>query len=299
VADAPVAALVARADELARRWVVALILTRPLSEMPALPLEDLAGEAPALCAQLARTLDSDRQLEQMLAQDDPRTGTSPTRLRALVVSSETATDASSLVDAIEALRGVLWNAAVRELCEPSARLVGDLANRLAYVCAELLSAALAGEQRGGAVQSTGTLAPVRGRVLYSSPRTSSGGHTAVLIDERDDLTPAPVPPAGEPRVGETVAAASSAPAAERTASANERAGRRSEGTSLAEHERPTRAAGSPRPGRPRPWDTPLQAGSPGRRASDGQGMSLHEPPDRPDAVMRVTRGPVSPRDGSG
>ncbi len=229
---------------------------------------------------------------------DPPTGTSPTRLRALVASSESGSEASSLVDAVEALRGVCWNAVLCELYEPSARQVGDLANRLAYVCARLLAAALAGERPVVSAEPVGgPLAAARGRVLYSSPRSSSGGRAAVLIDERDDLTPAPSPPAVAPRARETVGTPSSVGAPERTTLAGERADGRPERRRFAERERTTAAQGASRPeGRARPWDTPLDVGRPVPRGREERAAPPREPPDRPDAVMRVTRGPVSPRE---
>ena len=67
VADAPVEALLARADDLARRWAIELILARPLAAMAEIPLEDLAREAPSLCAQVLRSLVSDAELQRLVA----------------------------------------------------------------------------------------------------------------------------------------------------------------------------------------------------------------------------------------
>ncbi len=50
VADAPVAALTAAPDALARDWLVALLARVPLAGAAAVPVADLAREAPALCA---------------------------------------------------------------------------------------------------------------------------------------------------------------------------------------------------------------------------------------------------------
>src|SRR5437660_1452122 len=46
VAAAPVDALLARADELARRWAIALILSLPLERIGEFPLESFARQAP-------------------------------------------------------------------------------------------------------------------------------------------------------------------------------------------------------------------------------------------------------------
>src|SRR5271165_5059569 len=69
VAEAPVGALLARADELARCWVAALVLARPLARIEDLHLQTLADEAPALCAQLIRALESDAELERIAGAD--------------------------------------------------------------------------------------------------------------------------------------------------------------------------------------------------------------------------------------
>src|SRR5271154_5446268 len=65
VSEAPVENLIDRADDLARRWVIALILMRPLQRIGELPLEDLARAAPALCAQAIRALFSDAELDRL------------------------------------------------------------------------------------------------------------------------------------------------------------------------------------------------------------------------------------------
>lgn len=292
VADAPVGALVARADELARRWTIALILARPLAEMSELPLEDLAREGPALCAGLVRALASDGELEQMLEPGElpgQRDVSSAQRLGALAVSTGPTGGASSVVEAVEALRGVIWEAALGELREPSARQVADLANRLGHVCAALLSAALAGATAAGTAEQASTpAASGHAQVLYSSPSTSPGRRAAVLIDEHDESVLArqlgSEGPVVEPAMARSTAPAR--PVAERGRDQDEWAARRGErgGT-------PHTAA------RPRPWDTPLEVGQSAPPVSSGEAVAPRpEPPDGPDPVMRVTRGPFSAPD---
>src|SRR5436189_5319442 len=55
VADAPVAALIAASEDLAKAWLLELVAAGPLSAAPSLPLESLASEGPALCAAVARS----------------------------------------------------------------------------------------------------------------------------------------------------------------------------------------------------------------------------------------------------
>jgi hypothetical protein len=132
VADAPVDALVAQADELARRWALALIATRPLAEIAELPLGDLARSAPALCAALAHALASEEGLER-LARGERRAALAP---------SLGTRRAGELVADVDTLRSILWDATLQQLGDPPVRLVADLADRLSYVCAIAVAATL-------------------------------------------------------------------------------------------------------------------------------------------------------------
>ncbi len=253
VADAPVEQLSARADELARRWAVSLLSARPLSEMSAVPLDELARDAPTLCAQLARSLRSDAELAQLLA--------SPP-LQGLAQAAEP----SAAVRNVEALRGIVWQGALAALDEPSSAQVADLADRLAFVCASLLAAALARQRpasAGGAEAPSGLAGRTSERILYRSPPLSSSGPGAVLIDERDELAATASPDSAQRRD-----AAKSPP-------------RRRESTQA-----PASAAAtaSPRPAsapatkpRARPWDTPLsEAGAAELRVTRGRGSPVDE-----------------------
>jgi hypothetical protein len=141
VVDLPTEQLLAGAGELARRWAVALILRRPLEQVAAVPLETLVDEAPTLCAQVVRALESDLELDRLTgrAASGGRADTAAARRLSVICGALDDVDA---LEAVEALRGVLWEALREELREPAARLVGDACDRLAYVCAETLAAAL-------------------------------------------------------------------------------------------------------------------------------------------------------------
>jgi hypothetical protein len=146
VAEAPVGAPLERADELARRWAIALIQARPLEQIAELHLQTLAREAPALCAQVIRALESDAELERLEGGGATagRGQSAPALdLAALTGARNSAVEA---VEAVEALRGALWEALLAELRDPPARQVADLGDRLAYVCAMALAAALAAAQ---------------------------------------------------------------------------------------------------------------------------------------------------------
>jgi hypothetical protein len=266
VADAPVEELVASADELARRWAVSLLSARPLAEMAAVPLAELAREAPALCAQIARSLRSDAELAQLLAGD--------ARTQSGAHAASIGGDAPAAVRDVDALRDVVWQAALGALHDPSPRQVADLADRLAYVCASLLASLLAVRQpasSGVADLAAGSSASGREKVLYSSAPVSPGGRRAVLIDERDER----VAPAGRSR----------------REGAPEPPPR---GREFAQAPASASVAASPRPAgesamrpRARPWDIPLDAGAASKRDSAADARSW--PGGEAGAEMRITR----------
>jgi hypothetical protein len=279
VADAPVDALLERCEEMARRWAIALILESSLAEMAGVPLEDLAREAPGVCAQVVRALDSEAELERIAASEGSRgrAGAAPTvRLGAL--------DARATVEHIEALRGVIWESALAELDDPPARQVADLSDRLAFVCATLLAAAL-GEGAPESAHETPRQAPAqeRGQVLFTAPQPAPGRRGATLIDEFEDAV-APRQP--QPRQAERGAAA----------------GRHSQAARRAASEAPVPPAS---PGaarttpRPLPWDTPLQPPVTPRRSSDRSASAERRDVEDADEVVRITRGPGSPIDERG
>jgi len=186
VAELPCETLLARADELAKRWVIALIIARPLEQIGELALEMLAHEAPLLCAQLILALQSDTELARLTGASGEGEGAAPV-VRIAVIAG--ARDAAATADAVEALRGVVWDALLDELgrtsSEPFAgRLLVDAGDRLAYVCAAALAAAL------GAGPGERAAAP------ESAVAASAG---AIIVDERERAreAEATVAPVGE------------------------------------------------------------------------------------------------------
>jgi GGDEF domain-containing protein len=136
VAEAPVEALVAEADELARDWLLALLAEVPLAAAGDVPVAELARHAPALCAAIARALASDAELDRLAAGD-----LVPLAARAGRLAG--ATDPAGAAAGIESLRGVLWSAAIAELRRPDPAVVAELADRLAAVLAAVTGASLA------------------------------------------------------------------------------------------------------------------------------------------------------------
>jgi GGDEF domain-containing protein len=202
VAELPVEILLDGAQELARRWAIALIGLRPLERIDEIPFADLAREAPALCAQAVRALESEAELERMAGgrafggRED-----SPVARRLAPLAG--ARDAGAAVEAVEALRGVLWEALMDELREPSARRVADLADRLAYVCATVLDATLNGatlaaSDREFSGQDSAVVVGGPEPAAPDSPGPPSARRPAILVDEREDVPPR-APPIGPPQ----------------------------------------------------------------------------------------------------
>jgi hypothetical protein len=198
VAELASETLAERADEVARRWAIALIVARPLQELSELPLEELSRAAPALCAQVLRAVQSDLELERLAGRRGPSVREQPADAGGLAAMCG-AREPAALIEAVEALRGVLWEVLLGELREPSARLLADVGDRLAYVCATALAAgvqaisadvvAVAPGARAGAGESTSQAPVVRDLASVSTPR----GEVSI-IDERPPAAPVTVSP---------------------------------------------------------------------------------------------------------
>jgi GGDEF domain-containing protein len=222
VADLPLAELTARAQELARAWAVALIVSRPPSAIAGIPLEDLARDAPRLCAQMLRALESDAELERLTEPPREPAREEPPSAK-MLAGLAGAGDVASLVAAMEALRGVLWEALLGELRRPvfdrsDAHLLADLADRLAYVCATALAAALAAAGdphppgRTGVIVTGTDNAPPGPRHEPVGPIGPRGRGEVVIIDERPHAqTPSRVVVAREASAGEHAQSAQAAP----------------------------------------------------------------------------------------
>lgn len=181
---------------------MALIGAHPLDAISEVPLEEFARDAPSLCAQMIRAMQSDAELESLTGRGDRAhaAGAPAQRLAAIVG----ARDGVAMVEALEALRGVLWQVLLDQMAEPSARQVGDIADRLAHVCAEALAVAL-GAGTARAIESSHDEAAVVN--AGSEPATqppaavAASGRRAIIVDERHsferplswDESP-PVPP---------------------------------------------------------------------------------------------------------
>jgi hypothetical protein len=102
-----------------------------------------------------------------------------------------ARDAETAVAAVEALRGVLWEALLSELRDPTPRLIGDVGDRLGYVCSRTLAATIAATELETSESSdderpTATTEANRGDTRQANP--GAGARVdAVIVDERADV----------------------------------------------------------------------------------------------------------------
>jgi GGDEF domain-containing protein len=135
VADAAVAALASQPDEVAKRWLVALVEAAPLADAAAVPVDQLAREAPAFCGAVVRAVGSDEALTALL---DDSAAPGPADL----VRLSGAADSPGAVAAAEALRRAIQEAAAGEVPHAEAGALAALGDRLAHVCARIAAAAM-------------------------------------------------------------------------------------------------------------------------------------------------------------
>jgi GGDEF domain-containing protein len=128
--------LAERAEDLAKGWLLALVEQEPLARAPSIAAAELASAGPAICTALVRALGSDTELQRIAAGGDLEPLVSRIGELAGAQSPEEASRAA------EALRAVLWSAALGALGDPDSSLVAELAERLAAVCELARGAAL-------------------------------------------------------------------------------------------------------------------------------------------------------------
>jgi GGDEF domain-containing protein len=144
VADAPVDALLERAEELAKGWLLELLEQRPLAGAPSILAAGLVSDGPAVCAALVRALADDRELERISR------GGELEELVARTAELAGARTPEQAAAAIDALRAVAWSALLGELPDREGDQIADLAERLALVSEVIRAAVLRGQAGPGA-----------------------------------------------------------------------------------------------------------------------------------------------------
>jgi GGDEF domain-containing protein len=136
VADAPVDALLKRAEELAKGWLLALVEQAPLARASSILATELARDGPAICAALVRALRADEDLKRIAAGGE---------LERLVSSAGALAGARSPEEAsraVETMRAVIWSALLDALPDPDCDQLAQLAERLSLVAEVTRGAAL-------------------------------------------------------------------------------------------------------------------------------------------------------------
>jgi GGDEF domain-containing protein len=143
VADAPIDSLLARAEDLAKGWLLALLEQAPLDEAPGILAADLSRDGPRVCEAVLRALANDNDLRRL----EPGGALIPLASRVGDLAGATGPESTSR--AVDALHAVIWAGLRDELRSPEPELVTELAERLALVTEQLRGAALRRGQTAG------------------------------------------------------------------------------------------------------------------------------------------------------
>jgi GGDEF domain-containing protein len=128
VADVPPAAIVDGVAP-AKAWLLALMAECELRDAPAIPVAELARDAPALCSAVLRAVGSDAALELP-----------PVAARAGAMAG--AGGPASTVAVVGLLRAALWESLRATMPTLDAATTAALAERLAWVCDRVAAAAV-------------------------------------------------------------------------------------------------------------------------------------------------------------
>jgi len=186
VADAPVDELLARGEDLAKGWLLALLERLPLEDAAAVAGSAIVADGPRICTAALSALRSDHDLARL-----ERGG----MLEALMAGAgafggDGGVDAA--LSAVESLHAVLWSALRAELSDPDPELVYALAERLAAVT-ELVRAAVMRVRFGGetapglsAVPATRAPEPESASQPSSAPSHPGGRGEALWVAALED-----------------------------------------------------------------------------------------------------------------
>jgi GGDEF domain-containing protein len=178
VGDAPVDALLARAESLTKGWLVALLEQTPLEEASAILAADLVRDGPRVCDAVVRALASDDDLRRL----EPGGVLEPLAERAGAIAG--AAGAGPVSGAIDALHAVIWSAVSDELRHPEPEQVSELTERLTLIIELVRGAAL----RGVSATSGVGRSPLSA-VSPAEQRVAAGEHepvgTASMVEPPD------------------------------------------------------------------------------------------------------------------
>jgi GGDEF domain-containing protein len=170
VADAPIDALLARAEDLAKGWLLAVLERAPLDDAPTILAGELPRHGPRVCDAVVRALASDEDLRRL------ESGGALNPLVARTGELVGARDVQATTRAVGALQAVIWSAVREELSYPEPEQVSELAERLTLAIESVRVAALQ--------QSVGEGAPRSGSSAIPAPEPPD--RTAERGDESEE-----------------------------------------------------------------------------------------------------------------
>jgi GGDEF domain-containing protein len=182
VVDAPIDALLRRAEDLVKGWLLTLLEQAPLGEAPAILAVDLQADGPRICDAVLRALADDEDLGRVgrggaLEPLVSRTGE--------LVGAQSAEQTAR---AVETLRAVIWRALREELPRADPDQVSELAERLALVVEQVRGAALRRCQGDTEVEGSQDLGPLWAGPLKDEIARAErlGARLALLLVELDE-----------------------------------------------------------------------------------------------------------------
>lgn len=177
VADAPLDELLARSEEIAKGWLLALVEEVPLERAPAILAADLARDGPRLCDAIARALADDSDLRRL----EPGGALELLVSRTGELAGATVTETAS--HAVDVLHAVIWSAVREELRRPDPDQLVELAERLNQVIELVRAASL---RRSGGAGGTGPVAAGDGVAPGPPPAVGGGAPGGPAVASRGD-----------------------------------------------------------------------------------------------------------------
>jgi len=214
VADAPIERLIAHPEEVARRWMLALLAQVELYEAPGLVTEPFTRDGPRVCDAALRALAEDSDLRRL------ERGGALWPLVSRVGEMTGSTSAAHVLSVVDALHDVLWaelRAELRGTVDPE--LVAELAARLTRVCALIRDAGLERAEGGPGLEAVRPVGRAEGRgtgpmppVPQWGPEPEAAAEPTTPLEPSGQSSVAPATPAADEPAGTPPAPAADEPA---------------------------------------------------------------------------------------
>ncbi|HLI61097.1 MAG TPA: diguanylate cyclase [Solirubrobacteraceae bacterium] len=214
VADAPIERLIAHPEEVARRWMLALLAQVELYEAPGLVTEPFTRDGPRVCDAALRALAEDSDLRRL------ERGGALWPLVSRVGEMTGSTSAAHVLSVVDALHDVLWaelRAELRGTVDPE--LVAELAARLTRVCALIRDAGLERAEGGPGLEAVRPVGRAEGRgtgpmppVPQWGPEPEAAAEPTTPLEPSGQSSVAPATPAADEPAGTPAAPAADEPA---------------------------------------------------------------------------------------